>query len=115
VAVDMPLVAEDGMVVALDAGATSYLAAFQSSKVRFVGANNLFVTLDRQNPLQREVEATIARHHGELWGLEVPVDWPGMADDTLSFYGLVRAGCVPVRSTLDRDIIRMCHLRKAQP
>jgi len=113
VAVELPSMPPDSLVVLLDPSPMAYLAAFAPRGVRFVGANNNLVHPGDGNLLARQVEAAIRTDPGPLWGLEMPRESPGIANATLRAYGLRRGvGCVPVRSNLDGDGVLACPLRR---
>jgi len=111
VAVSLPPMPPESLVVLLDPSPMAYVAAFAPTGTRFVGANNNLVHPGDRNLLAQQVEAAIRTHSSMLWGLEMPGESPGVADITLRAYGLRRGkGCVPVHSNLDRDGIQACPL-----
>ncbi len=111
VAVALPPMPADSLVVLLDPSPMAYVVAFAPLNMRFVGANNNLVHPGDRNRLARQVEAAMRTHSGPLWGLEMPGENKGVADITLRAYGLRRGkGCAPVRSNLDQDGILACPL-----
>jgi hypothetical protein len=111
VAVSLPPMPPDSLVVLLDPSPMGYVAAFAPAGTRFVGANNSLVHLGDRNLLAQQVEAAILTHPGPLRGLEMPGESPGVADMTLRAHGLQRGkGCLPVHSNLDHDGIQACPL-----
>lgn len=108
----LPSVAPASTVVFLDAYAMSYLAPFFSEGTRFIGANNNMIHPGGGGGLQKNVEAAIRSSTGEIWGLEFPPAFPGMADATLLYYGLERVQpCTPIQSNIEEGAILMCRLR----
>lgn len=111
---ELPKLAPASSVVFLDAYAMSYLAPFFPPDTRFIGANNNLVHPGDSGLLQKEVEASIRSASGEIWGLEFPPAFPGMADATLAYYGLQRVlPCTPIRSNIEDGALLMCKLRRA--
>ena len=108
--VDLGPVAADSTVLLLDNEPMGYLAAFTDPRIRFIGTNDFFMSLDHVNPLQPEVERAITAHAGPLLGLESPDEQPGRADLTLSHYGLVRSDCRTVTTNVSPAPIRLCRL-----
>lgn len=107
----LPTVGPQAMVVFLDAYAMSYLAPSMPADTRFIGANNNIVHLGDKGRLHNEVETAIRSHKGELWGLEYPPAFAGMADTTLQYYNLDRAyPCNEIKSNIEEGLIRMCRL-----
>jgi hypothetical protein len=116
VAVALPPMPPDSLVVLLDPSPMAYVAAFATPTLRFVGANNNLVRPGDRNLLVRQVQAAILNHSGPLWGLEMPGENRGVADATLLAYGLQRSeGCARVRSNLDQDSILACPLWRVSP
>lgn len=111
VAVELPSLPADSLVVLLDSSPMAYVAAFAMPGTRFVGTNNNLVHPGGRTLLARQVEAAIRTYPGPLWGLEMPRESPGVADATLRAYALRRGSeCAPVRSNLDGDGILACPL-----
>jgi hypothetical protein len=98
-AVKLPAMAGNSLVLLLDQSPMAYVAPFAPRSVRFVGANNNLIHLNRSEPLQQRVQHVLNSQKGEIWGMEIPFAWPGTADETLAFYGLRRDGCTQVRRT----------------
>jgi hypothetical protein len=110
VAVNMPTLPGNSMVVLLDPSPMAYLATYVPSDVRFIGANNNLIQPGRGARLARQAETSIRTHEGPLFGLEDPVASPGIADTTLAFYRLRRDACSQIESNLDANAIRLCRL-----
>jgi hypothetical protein len=114
-AVKLPAMAGNSLVLLLDQSPMAYVAPFAPRSVRFVGANNNLIHLNRSEPLQQRVQHVLNSQKGEIWGMEIPFAWPGTADETLAFYGLRRDGCTQVQSNLDNNAIRLCRLKRVTP
>ena len=106
----------DAMVLLLDNEPMAYLAVFADPRVRFLGTNDFFMSLDGSNPLQASVAAAIAGHPGPLFGLDSPqqggVNQGDRADATLAHYRLSRASCRPVVSNVSPEQLRICRLSR---
>ncbi len=113
VAVRFPDIEPDSLVVLLDSAPVAYLADWVPPSIPFVGANNNLIKPGQQSLLSRQAEEMIRTHAGPLYGLEAPSEAPGIADQTLAYYGLARKGCSQVVSNLDNDAIRLCRLTTA--
>lgn len=110
----LPIVEPRSMAIFLDAYAMSYLAPSMPADMRFIGANNNLVHLGDKGQLQAQVESAIRSHQGQLWGIEYPPAFAGMADDTLKYYGLERVQpCSEIKSNIEEGAIRMCKLAPA--
>ncbi|MBB6252990.1 hypothetical protein [Nitrospirillum iridis] len=116
IAITLPPLEPDAMVVFLDSYAYSYLVPSFPGSVKVVGANNNFIRPGSWGKLQALAEATINGHQGPFWGFEFPKAFPGDADKTLAFYHLERDGaCVPLVSNIeDQTVINICRLRRTQ-
>jgi hypothetical protein len=113
VAVTVPALEADSLVVLLDGGPMAYVAAFAPASARFVGASNNLVRPGQQTGLARSVEAAIRDHGGPIWGLEMPDERAGEADVALRYHRLGRAEeCSWIRSNLDGNAIRICRLHR---
>jgi hypothetical protein len=112
IAIALPAMAPDSLVMILDASPAAYLATVAPPSVRWVGANNNLIGPGRQGALEEMAESTIRNSKGPLWGIDYP-PVPGPADQTLAYYGLQRAGCQQVTSNLDRNGLRLCRLSRA--
>jgi hypothetical protein len=111
VAVSLPPMPPDSLVVLLDPSPMAYVAAFAPAGTRFVGANNNLIHPGGRTLLAHQIQAAVLTHAGPLWGLEMPAENPGVADATLRSYGLRRGeGCERVRSNLDQNGILACPL-----
>lgn len=112
VAVGVPRLPPNALVILLDGAPMAYVAAFEPPSVRFVGANNNLVQPGQDSGLNHQVEAAIREAGGPLWGLEYPPA-QGMDDATLSYYHLHRSGpCLPVLSNIDGNSLRLCPLAR---
>jgi hypothetical protein len=109
--VAVPAIPPDSMVIFLDPYAMSYTVPFLPASVRVIGANTNLVHPGDAGLLQRRIETAIRTHQGPLWGMEDTGDYPGVADATLAYYGLRRAGdCVLIRTNIERPRITACPL-----
>ncbi len=104
----------DAMVVLLDGAPMAYLADLLPLSVRLVGANNNLVQPGRGGLLEQQATMAIRGQTGPLYGLEDPVEAPGVADRTLAYYRLGRGDCARVESNLDNDAVHMCRLWPAR-
>ncbi len=112
-AVDLGPLSPDSMVLLLDNEPMSYLAVFADPRIRFIGTNDFFMTLDSSNPMQRDVEKAIDGHRGPLWGLDSPAEQGDRSEQTLRRYDLVRGPCRAVVSNVSPLPIRLCQLQRA--
>jgi hypothetical protein len=114
VAVKLPALEPDAMMLFLDSYAYSYLVPSFPETVRVIGANNNLVRPGSWGTLQAHVEAAIDGHQGPFWGMEYPEAFPGIADATLSHYRLVREGdCTLVDTNIEeRPLIKLCRLKR---
>jgi hypothetical protein len=111
VAVEMPHIEPNSLIIMLDPSPMGYLAAFVPDSSVVVGANNSLLHPGDAGLLQQQAERLIGTYKGPVYGLETPSQAPGIADRTLAHYQLHRqAGCTPVRSNLDKDSILFCVL-----
>ena len=111
VQVAVPAMRPDSMVIFLDPYAMSYTVPFLPPSVRVIGADTNLVHPGQAGLLQQRIEAAIRTHRGPLWGMEDAGDYPGIADKTLAYYGLRRAGdCVPVQTNIETSRITACPL-----
>ena len=113
VQISLPALTPNSLVILLDPSPMAYLADLVSPAIPFVGANNNLIQPGRGGLLARQAENMIRAHAGPLYGLEEPSESPGIADQTLAYYGLARNGCSPVVSDLDNNAIRLCRLTTA--
>jgi hypothetical protein len=113
VRITMPDIEPGSLVILLDPSPMAYLAGLVSPTIPFVGANNNLIQPERGGLLSRRAEYMISAHAGPLYGLEEPSEAPGIADQTLAYYGLARDGCAQVVSNLDDNAIRLCRLSAA--
>jgi hypothetical protein len=112
-AASLPVLPKQSVVVLLDESPAAYLAMFEPRSVRFVGANNNLVRPGEPGELSREAANIIRRQSGDLWGIETPQDYAAQADQTLSAYGLERAGCEWLATPFtDSGRIRFCALTR---
>lgn len=113
VQIRLPEIERDAMVIFLDPYAYSYLVPSMPETVRVIGANNNIVRPGVWGELQSQVAHAISDHRGPIWGVDDPRDFPGVADQTLSYYHLSRSDdCAFVETNIEdhRNKIRMCHL-----
>ena len=108
-----PAVPPGSMVIFLDPYAMSYTVPFLPPSVRVIGANTNLVHPGDPGLLQRRIEDAIHAHRGPLWGMEDKGDYPGVAEQTLAYYGLRRAGdCTPIRTNIEVTRITACPLER---
>jgi hypothetical protein len=111
VAVEMPHIEPNSLIILLDPSPMAYLAAFVPDSSVVVGANNSLLHPGDEGLLQQQAQRLIGTYKGPLYGLETPSVAPGVADRTLADYQLHRqAGCTHVRSNLDKDGVLFCVL-----
>lgn len=108
--VDFGRLSPDSMVLLLDNEPMGYLAAFADPRVRFIGTNDFYMSLDGTNPMQRDVEHAIADHSGPLFGLDSPEEQGDRSAATLAHYRLFRGACRHVTTNLSPHPIRLCEL-----
>jgi hypothetical protein len=113
VEITLPPIPPDSLVILLDPAPMAYLADLVALAIPFVGANNNLIRPGQGGLLSRQAENMIRAHAGPLYGLEEPSEAPGIADQTLDYYGLARDGCAKVVSNLDNNAIRLCRLTTA--
>lgn len=108
--VDLGSLSPNSMVLLLDNEPMGYLAAFADPRVRFIGTNDFYMSLDGTNPMQREVEHAIVNHNGPLFGLDSPEEQGDRSAKTLAHYQLFRGACRHVTTNLSLHSIRLCEL-----
>ncbi len=114
VEVALPNVAPDSLIIMLDSYAMSWLVPFLPPSVHVVGANTNFVRPTDGGRLQSAIAARIRNQQGQLWGLENGHDFPGSADQALSYYGLIRTqNCIMIKTNIDDPNTRMCELTRS--
>ena len=107
-----PPLPPDAMVLLLTDDPMSFVAAFVDPRVRFVGVNNNLLRPGPDSVFAAAVRRAVRTHAGPLWGLEVP-GTPDPAATVLAALGLHRQGaCVPVRTNLEADGLRLCRLSR---
>ena len=107
-----PPLPPDAMVLLLTDDPMSFVAAFVDPRVRFVGISNNLLRFGPNSAFAAGVARVVRAHVGPLWGLEVPAI-PDPAAAVLAAYGLHRQGmCVPVRTNLESDGLRLCRLSR---
>lgn len=110
--VALPALGPGAMVLLLDGSPMAYVAAFADPRVRFVGIDNNLLLYGRGSRFDTMVSQAVRQQAGPLWGLEVPAV-PDAAGATLTRYGLHRRlPCLPVRSSLEADGLRLCPLAR---
>ena len=100
----------NSMVLILDNEPLAYLAAFVDPRIRFIGTNDFYMSLDGSNPMQRDVEQAIAAHKGPLFGLDSPEEQGDRSSTTLAHYLLDRGACRTVTTNLSPHPVRLCEL-----
>ncbi len=107
-----PPLPPDAMVLLLTDDPMSFVAAFVDPRVRFVGVSNNLLRFGLHSAFAATVARAVHAHAGPLWGLEVP-GTPDPAAAVLAAYGLHRQGaCVPIRTNLESDGLRLCRLSR---
>ena len=108
----LPFLPPGTMVLLLTDDPMAYVAAFADPRVRFVGVNNNLLRFGPDSAIARRVQAAVRTQDGPIWGLEVP-GTPDPAASVLAGYGLHRQQpCVPVRTNLESDGLRLCPLSR---
>ena len=108
----LPALEPDAMVLLLTDDPMAYVAAFADPRVRFVGIANNLLRFGPHSAIAGRVEQAVRSQAGPIWGLEVP-SVPDAAAAVLAAYGLHRQQpCVPVRTNLETDGLRLCRLAR---
>ncbi len=110
-AVQMPPVKPNALVLSVSAEPTSYVLPSFPSDARFAGLVSNFNDPDRRNRLQQAIAQAIRDHRGPLYALAVP---PGkdVGGDALAKVGLERASCALIRTNLRVSPLELCELRR---
>jgi hypothetical protein len=108
--VDLGSLPKDSTVLLLNNEPMGYLAAFADPHVRFIATNDLYMSLDGTNPMQRDVERAIVGRKGPLFGLDSPSEQDDRSATTLAHYHLFRGACHHVVTNLSPYPIRICEL-----
>lgn len=113
-AVWMPRLPEDSLVLLADASPLAFLAAYQPQQVRFFGiANNLVQPTVRtalSDRMRREIAVQLREHPDHLWSIDRPDHRFGNADDALAGYALHRGICRTIGANIVYEPIRLCQL-----
>jgi len=110
--VSLPDLPADSTVLLIQDAPLSYVAAFASPSIRFIGADNNLIHPGQSNGLARRIDATIRAASGPLWSLEeVGADADGSR--ALGYYGLGRGSCRGVVTTVPDQTLRLCRLLPA--
>ena len=111
-AVRIPRLPDDALVLLLDPAPLAYLAVFEPDRVRFLGTNNNLTQPWQAGMMQDRIRAAIAAQRVHLYGVEAPYfDKPAeTADRALAAYGLRRAGCEAVTGNIIAVPTRLCAL-----
>lgn len=110
--VGVPYVAPKALVIVGPYEPMAYIIPFLPADARFVSPHNNFLHFDQGNLLQRRIADLIARHDGPMYSLDF---WrQDYVDAALLHYGLTRdvAACLPIRSTLDANAMRLCRVER---
>ncbi|MCC7326411.1 MAG: DUF2029 domain-containing protein [Burkholderiales bacterium] len=112
-AVQMPKVKPDALVLLVSADPMSYVLPSFPSDARFAGLVSNFNDPDRRNLLQQSIAAVIREHRGPLYALAVP---PGRdaGRDALAKMGLARDRCLEIRTNLRVSPLELCELRRVR-
>lgn len=110
--VAVPDIAPNALVILGPREPMAYIIPFMRPDARFVSPQNNFLHLGQSNLLQRRIADIIARHDGPSYSLDYRNQRE--VDAVLRHYGLVRdmATCQPIRSNLDADAMRLCHVER---
>jgi hypothetical protein len=112
--VAVPDVAAHSLVILGPYDPMAYAIPFFRPDTRFVSPWNNFLHFSQQNRLAREIRDVIARHPGAIYSMS----WQGAGgiDAALESYGLARdaATCLPIRSNLDVNAMRICRVRRVR-
>lgn len=109
--VAVPPIPSDAMVILLDPGPMSYVAAYLPASVRVIGANTNFVKPGEQSGLARLIDTAIRDHPGPLYGLQ-DGDLPAIRA-TLAYHHLHQFGrCEPIVSNVALDPVSLCPLAR---
>lgn len=110
--VTLPAMAPGAMVLLLTDDPMAYVAAFADPRVRFVGVSNNLLRYGPHSALAGRVQQAVRTQTGPIWGLEIP-SAPDPAAAVLASFGLHRLPpCVPVRTNLEADGLRLCRLAR---
>jgi hypothetical protein len=91
----------------------AYAAPFFRPETRFVSPTNNLIQLGQHNKLARRAEDLIRRHEGPLYLLQHE-RLEAQDPVTLRYFGLTldRPACVPVPSSFDANLMRLCPLKR---
>jgi hypothetical protein len=110
-AVQMPPVKPDALVLSVSAEPTSYVLPSFPADARFVGLVSNFNDPDRRNLLQQTIAQAIRDHRGPLYALAVPPG-QGVGGDALAKMGLARTTCALIETNLRVSPLELCELRR---
>lgn len=110
-AVEMPAVKPDALVLLVSAQPMSYVLPSFPGDARFAGLVSNFNDPGRHNRLQQTIAETIRDHRGALYALAEP---PGenVGRDALAAMGLARESCQVIRTNLRVSPLELCELRR---
>ncbi len=113
-AVQIPRLPDDALVLLLDPAPLAYLALFEPDRVRFLGTNNNLTQPWHGGAIQDRIRAAIKAQAAHLYGLETPYFDQNTedADRALAAYGLHRASCSPVTGNIVGEPTRLCTLSR---
>lgn len=110
--VDMPELPPGAMVILLDSSPMAFVAAFARPDIRFMGANNALISLDRPSKVGDLVAKSISGQTDGLWGIASLKEWPDGASQAMAHYRLECTEPFKVlRSNLSREAISICPLQ----
>lgn len=110
-AVQMPPVKANALVLSVTAEPTSYVLPSFPPDARFAGLVSNFNDPDRKNLLQQAIAHAIRDHRGALYALAVP---PGkdVGAEALARMGLERVSCATIVTNLRVSPLELCELRR---
>lgn len=116
VAAEAPGVPPRSLILLLGDDPMSYVAPSFPKDTRFVGIGNNFLAPDMRNRLQQSVDRAIMSHRGAIFLIEGSRADHRQHDSYLAHYGLIRADCQPLPTTLEPSSLRFCRIeRKESP
>lgn len=110
VAVTLPPLAADALVITIGGGPMAYVVPFAPPSVRFLGMKNNFIRPGTL--LEKMAKEVVASHRGDIWDLEETQYTTAEDYRVLAELNLKRGDCVPVISNLDDNSLQMCRLSR---
>ena len=113
ISVQLPPLEHDAMVLFLDPQPYSFLVPSMPISARAIGVNNNLVHPGSSGRLWDIIEAAVRDHKGALWGIEDPINSPGVADSSLGSLRLGRDQCAPLTTNMEAgEHGKICKLRR---